>query len=1157
MNALQNREDGAGRPLRVVERRTPIQTIIVDSEEFDRITRNGVGSGNFLGVSNTIGQATTLSTVPRAKSISSPQGLTRTTPGITIKTPESKPALSIADSITKPVIPTGFTEPVTSLRSYPTSKEDIRHGTPTTSATHKIHTSAHSKPGNQHHDVAGIIVGLVAAGVTSAVIFLVGLFFFCRYKRRRELAKNEGGEAGKKSGLFGKGARRSASQNSAESKRKLLTRTVTREKSDGGSEDEHWKPDETVHYPPYQHIPRNLGSDLVPNSDQYDRTNRAVSPSSADTPLPELPIRPSTIEIRNPPLRHRPSLPIELRPFAASTQPVTGLTRPKTAYGNNAPGRYSMAPPVQSERGVRRSSTKTHRKPLPDGNPRGRAYTLNTIQGPERLTVPARSTEMYSRSPSHSPTAGLSRRSSSSSQRYSIFPKAEKRGSFDGPTASNPGNGNQLGLHIPGGSSANTPRPGVSRATSYNSLREDPSGIPTVWMNGAESPKASPTCARGESGNQPPLELQTLPALPTSRKSGKLQVIIPESPLDGTVKSVSTTGSSILDFFKRSSGPLPLPEKSPLRATSPGRSIKSGSPSLTRDSSPCPTESSSSDSTEPEMTIKARRRNTGYKPDRLRSESPPPVLPLLPTPTIALTQEHSHNYITNGSAAEEIGSHNTMSLGTWSQITSIANTNKGSRPHSYSTNTTLSMSSLGMKEKANTRFSVSPIYETHDSGKIGASSRDSSLPRSDSQVPTQSAEEAVDSFFQATQGGTETARPSLEEIDVEPQLARCISITSTSGSCRTTIDFKPSTESLHSRMLSKSTIRTMDMHLEDVDLETCTDIEDATATPLVSRSNSTASGYPSRRGRPSQLRNLTDSTDATDSIISSTYSPTLSMVNFYSSSTARYSMTVGPPSTCSPIAARRNSIIPSIAIPQPQLYIHPNTRLEVSYVEEPSSSSTNPTGDSLASTSSPASFTTADSSEASYSPPLDAEIGAPIPLSAAVPIPTPQIYSSSQEDLSQLHAHLALKCQGSYLGFNPGKSYGDLNSALSLATGPVLLGKPSMNSLAVNSLFGSRLDMYGLGRSVSAGTVSTLDKSSFRDLDMDKSTSSPSGLLESSDESASNIESSAASDAGESEVGYAGGKRRSRSLGAITTLKRKRSTIVMEARGRSRERRLV
>ena len=79
-------------------------------------------------------------------------------------------------------------------------------------------------------------MGLVAAGITSAIVLLVGLFFFCRYRRRRELAKGEV-EAGRKSGAFGRGAKRSVSQNSAESKRKLLARTTTREKNDGGSED--------------------------------------------------------------------------------------------------------------------------------------------------------------------------------------------------------------------------------------------------------------------------------------------------------------------------------------------------------------------------------------------------------------------------------------------------------------------------------------------------------------------------------------------------------------------------------------------------------------------------------------------------------------------------------------------------------------------------------------------------------------------------------------------------------------------------------------------------------------------------------------------------------------------------------------------------------
>ncbi|KAK6517003.1 hypothetical protein TWF506_006882 [Arthrobotrys conoides] len=1153
MNRLQSREVG-GRPSKIVEKRSPIQTITVDSEEFDRITRNWGGLENLAGIANTIGQATTLSTVPRAKSSSSPQSLVETTPTLTVKTPESKPALPITEPITRTVVTIGFTQSITSPHSHPTSKPVASQGTAaaTTSVAHQTQSSAHSKPEEQHHDhVAGIVVGLVAAGVTSAIVLLVGLFFFCRYRRRREVAKSEEGEVGRKSGSFGRGAKRSASQNSAESKRKLLARTTTRE-HDGGSEDEHWKPDEKVHYPPYQHIPRNLGNDLAPSSDQCDRTTRAVSPSSADTPLPELPIRPPT-EVRNTALRHRPSLPIELRPFNASTRPIAGLTRPKTAYGNNGPGRYSMAPTARSGCAVRRSSTKTHKKKqqAPNGSPRGRAYTLNTVESPERLAPLVRTNDTFSpsRSHSHSPTPCLSRRASTSSQRYSIFPKGERKGSFDGSVAGSSTNGKSMGLRIPGHGGGNTPRAGVSRAASSMSLREDASGIPTVWMNGAESPKASPTRVRVDGVSGPPPDFQVLPVLPISRRSGKLQISIPESPIDGTIKSVSSTNSSILDTFNLSSGPLPIPEKSPLRPTSPGYSIKSNSSSLARSPSPCPT-----DSTEPGTPGGVRRRNTGYKSPRLPSGSPPPAVP---TPTIALTQENlqDDNSISE-TITDESRFHNTMSLGTWSQIAFTANT----RPHSYSTNTTMSMLSLGMKERLNTRFSASPIYEVYDSGETAASSRNSLLPTSNSRTKHQScAEHTIDSVFHNNRSGANINRLSLEDIEyIEPELARCISITSTSGSCRTTIEFKSSAESLHSRMLSRSTIRTTDMHLEDIDLETCTDIEDVTAT--FTRSNSVASAYSPRRERPSQLGNMTADSigiEINNSVISSTYSPTLSMYNFYSSSSARYSTSVAPPSSRSPIAARRNSIVPNISIPQPQLYTLPNTQLEINHVEELGlpSGSTNPAGGSLTSATSPASFTTANSSEASYSPPLDAGIGAPTPLNAAVPIPTPQIYSSSQEDLSQMHIHPIIKRQGSYLSFHPDQSYCDLNSALSHATGPVLLGKQSQNSLAVTSLFGNRLDTHGIGRRMSVGTLSTLDMSSFRDLDTDKSISS--GLLESSDESANNIRSSIASDSGDSDAGSVGEKRRSRSLGALTTLKRKRSTIAKDVRGRSRERRLV
>ncbi|KAF3933097.1 hypothetical protein ABW20_dc0110074 [Dactylellina cionopaga] len=825
-----------------------------------------------------------------------------------------------------------------------------------------------------------------------------------------------------------------------------------------------------------------------------------------------------------------------------------------------------MAPVV--DRGVRRSSTKTHKKnPVPSSKPRGRAYTLTNLDSPDALAPPAQATEApANRASSRSPTKELNRRASQNSQRYTIFPKSEKRGSFDGSTTGNVANVNLPNLLIPGSgnaSSSNSPRPGISRASSHNSLREDASGIPTFWTNG-DSPKASPTRLRGESGFYgPSLELTILPSRLSSRKSAKLHLVFPESPIDGTMKSVSTTGSSILDTFKRGSGPLPIPDKSPLRSTSPGRSIRTASPPATRPSSSCPTESGALDAQSPESNVKMRRRNTGYRPDRRLSQSPPPTLPPLPVPRLSTAISDpqvldAHDSTSSGSTTVESHSGNTNSLGAWSQIITGSNANRSSgRPHSFSTNTTLS--TVGTKERPHTRFSFEPIRENRDSLTVIPLNRESTMTAVGARAIGKTAEEAVDSFFQA-QNGIETARPSLEEIDTEPQLARYVSITSTSGSCRTTIDFKPGAESLHSRVLSKSTIRTMDMLEEDDD--TCTDIEDVTATPGLSRSDSimSTSGISSHRIRPRQLRNLTDSTDISDS---STYSPTLSMLNFYSSSAgARYSMTAGPPSNRTSLATRRNSHVPNISIPQPQLYIHPNTQLEILSSEETLEETIEdtlaapaPRGGSLSSATSPVSFTTADSSNLSYSPPMDAEIGAPIPMNAAIPIPTPRIYSSSQEDLSPMHADMNMKRQASYLNFNSTKSYGDLSSL-------DIDGRPSMKSLTVYTNLGpnagSRLSLYNshnqMGRSVSAGTESTLDKSSFRDLDMEKSTS---GLLEFSDEAGSVV---ASSDGGEFDLEIGARDRarsRSRAVGETASLKRKRSAFFKDGRGRSRERRLV
>ncbi|EPS39862.1 hypothetical protein H072_6253 [Dactylellina haptotyla CBS 200.50] len=1152
-----NGEDKRNDPVQKrVPNAQPIKTVIVDSDEFDRITKNAVENqqGIIGSTPIMIVHPTTLATIPRNKSAQSSK-VEAVSPTIqSIKTPESKPAISIAQPIAKTAIASGFTEPHTHPQTYlATSNGKVYHGTPTSSAVQKSHTGAADAGNQPHQNVAGIIVGLVVAGVTTAIICLVGLFFFCRHKRRKEFKGKEGGETGRGSGMFAK-AKRSASQNSAESRKKLLTRTLTREKTDI-SEEEPWRPNDAVHYPPYQHIPRNLEGE--PNDvEQSDRTNRAASPSSADMPLPDMPIRPPTMEIRNSKLKHRPSLPIELRPFTPSTPPVAGLARPKTSYSNNAPGRYSMAPPT-TDRGFRRSSTKTYRKaPPPIPKPRGRAYTLNTLESPSNLAPPAGATDAAStRSISRSPKSDISRRASQSSQRYTIFPKAEPRSSFDGPKA--------LGLVIPGSgsnSSRNSPRPGISRATSYNSLREDRSGIPTVWTKG-DSPRASPTRTRAQSGfHGQSYEMNTFPSRSASKRTARLQLVIPEleSPIDGTMRSISTTNSSILDTFKRGSGPL-VPPKSPLRGNSPAPSTnsKSSSSPVTRPGSPCPTESNVSETSSPEMPVRVRRRNTGFRPDRPLSASPPPALPPLPPLPAAEHIERSQEpqastaHTSTSSGSTTIGSQ-TMSR-TWSQMSSNTNNRTSGRPHSYSTNTTLS---LGAKERPITRFSFFTIHENRNSNQSVVSPRSSSMPSVDGQLASKTVEEAVDSFFQATQQGeNETARSSLEEIeDTEPQLARCVSITSTSGSFRTTIDFKPSHESLHSRVLSKGTIRTLDLRLEEAATASVTDIEDVTATPMVSRNNSIASGLGTRRGKARQLRNLTNSTITTDS---AAYSPTLSMLNFYSS-TARYSMTAGPPSTRSSLATRRNSHVPRISIPQPQLYIHPNTQLEINPTgtdpiedAENSLSGVAPRrGGSLSSATSPVSFTTAESSNVSYTPPLDTDISAPIPMNTAIPIPTPQIYSSSQEDLSAIHT---MRRQGGYPGFDHQKSYGDISSL-------GVSAKPSMNNLTVHSALGlgpSRLDMYSIGRSVSGGTDSTLDKSSFRDLDMDKSTS---GLMESSDDSCSNLGSS---DGGEFDLeigGREGGKRRrSRSLGVPSgmRLKRKRSGLSGDDRGRSMERRLV
>ncbi|KAF3920154.1 hypothetical protein AA313_de0203819 [Arthrobotrys entomopaga] len=1147
-----SRPSGEDEVIRRVEKRIadaePIETLIVDSDDFDRLIKKGTVDASFQGLTLAQGQPTTLATVKRNKAALSAE----TSPTLqSIKTPESKPALPLAQPFTRSLMGNSFTEPHISPQTHAaTTHQKSFHDTPTSTTVRQTQTGVNSGLPDAQEDLTGIIIGFVVAGVTTAVICLVGLFFLCRHKRKKELKDKGEGETGheRRSGMFGK-AKRSASQHSAESKKKLLARTLTREKTETSTSsiDEPWRPNDAVHHPPYQHIPRNLGSELT-EQERTDRTNRAASPSSADTPLPDLPTRPPTMELRNSTLKHRPSLPIELRPFTHSAPPVVGLTRPKTAYGNNVSGRHSAS---ATDRGVRRSSTNTHQNHVSMPNPRGRSYTLNNPHSPiveNHLAPPAPATDAAStRSISRSPKSDLSRRTSQSSQRYTIFPKSERRGSFESivTTSARP---HMLSLQIPGSRSwraANSPRPGISRTLSYNNLREDPSGIPTVWTKG-DSPRASPTRTRADSGlfYGPAMELNTFPSRSASKRAARMQLVMPESPVDGSIKSISTTDSSILDTFRRGSGPA-IPPKSPLRGNSPVPSEKPESPPVTQPSSPCLTESNSSVNTSPHTPVKIRRRNTGFRPDRRPSQSPPPALPPLPPVPVANAAElepqvsTAHNSTSSGSTT--VGSQ-TLSFEGWGHI---SNTNRGSgRPHSYSTNTTLS---LGPKERSQTRFSFFPIYENRVSNQTVASTEAKDASLDERKVATNSAEEAVNCFFQAIQGGSDTDLSSVGDVeDMGPQLARCVSITSTSGSCRTTIDFRPIADSLHSRVLSRSA---MDMHLEE-EYNTCTDIEDVTASPFLSHSDSTASDAASGWGRPRRLRNLTDSTITTEA---STYSPTLSMLNFYSI-TARYSITAGPPSTRSSLAARRNSQIPHISIPQPQLYIHPNTQLDIANSDETNQSDQDnfsadaPRGGSLSSATSPVSFTTAASSDMSFSPPLDMNITAPVPMNIAIPIPTPQIYSSSQEDLSSMH--MAVKRGGPYQVFNPGNSYGDISS-LDVST------KPSMNNLTIqSSLRPSRLDMDTFDRSVSGGTVSTLDKSSFRDPDVDKSTSSPSGIIESSDEAASII---ASSDGGEFDLEIGGERRRSRSLGASGTmrLKRKRSQFAKDDRGRSRERKLV
>ncbi|KAJ6261562.1 hypothetical protein Dda_4232 [Drechslerella dactyloides] len=1165
----------------VEKRWPPIRTVIVDSSEFDRITQSVQGA--IQAPPHPDGQATTFSTVSVVKNLQPDSAASTARPP---KTPESKPALSVSQVTSQGnrIMVTSFH---TSAHHHPTTKPQSHHGSPTTTAPQKSSTGDKGVEG-EDHNIGGIIIGFVAAGITTAVICLIMLFFFCRHKRKREV---RGANGERRKGLFGRGTTRSASQNSGESRRKLLlNRNLTRgsdeKPSDSGNEDtylltlhqEPWKPNDAVHYPPYQHIPRTLRVDAY-GAESREQTSRAASPSSAETPLPDMPTRPPTLEIRSPPLNHRPSLPIELRTIVPTTPPIVGLTRPKTAYGPNAgPSRYSLLP--ANSRGSQRNKNKMNNKDVAEKADE-RGYALNTLESPEFLPPPSRRADAASTCSNSQPPSASSSRQASPSKKNTASSRlpASRRGSVDesaGIASSKNCFNNLPALVIPSNKAeVNAPRPSVSRTNSYNSLREDASGIPMVWTNvDQQSPKASPTV-----GHEQAMELNILPSQPPSRRAtSTMQLEIPESPIDGTMNSVSTTNSSILHTFSRVSNPLPIPDKSPLRGISPGPSVKSISPPHTRAPSPCPTD----DSNEPTTPVRMRRRNTGYRPAQPLSQSPPPALPALPlAPIILTTSAHGGNTTTRPSSCSTMQDSlpcSTPSIGTWSQTTTSFNANRTStgRPHSYSATTTRS-SILGLKDGALSRFSFSPIQENRASLPVPGH-RASMLS-----LAHPSAEEAVDSFFQATQAGqgTETARPSFEELEeTEPQLARIVSITSTSGSCRTTIEFKPSVESQHSRMLSRSTIRTMDMHYENMEqgendfrigsdfdtasgIDTRIDMDDMAATYIsstISRTNSSASSVP-RTGRHQSLRNVGEPGDTN----SATYSPTLSMLNFYSS---RDSIAAAPPSSRSSLAMRRNSQVPNISIPQPQLYIHPNNQLEIAYYEE-DPALTIPTGPnahllsaetagatgSLSSATSPVSFTTADSSSASssssISPRLNSalDIGAPVSKHGSlIPIPTPQIYSSSTEDLSPDLLALQLQRQPSYLAF-PKPYYEDPDS-------PSLRFKPSVDSLAATDNQGTgRLELHtgSSERNISLGTESTLDKSSFRDADK-----SSSGLHESSSDEGT---SSGASDAGDfdQEINACG------TAGASTvddSIRRKRKRSAMfsgfeDDRGRLRERRLL
>ncbi|KAF3919166.1 hypothetical protein ABW21_db0209382 [Orbilia brochopaga] len=1127
----------------VVEKRDPIKTVIVESEEFDRISQS-IQAG-LQDITSTMPpqdkQANTFSTISVVKT-AQPDSVASAP--VSPKTPESKPSLPM-DQLTSQIRGSTVTGIHTSALSRHTAKSHSLHASPTITNSPKNNATHHGAE-DEHHDVGGIIIGFVAAGITTAVICLLLLFFFCRHKRKREVG-DASGEQNKK-GFFGRGASRSASQNSGGSRRKLLlsrkpTRGNDEKLGENGSEDETWKPNDAVHYPPYQHIPRNLEVDGYV-ADSREPTSRAVSPSSAETPLPDMPTRPPTLEIRSPPLNHRPSLPIELRTFAPSNPPIAGLARPKTSYGPTAgPSRYSLVP--ANGRGAQRGSNKNSNKNIAE-TVREIAETLNSLENPGKLPAPPQFGDSSStRSFSPSPSVTVSRNASQSSNKNAIASRLppSRRGSLDEPItlAGDKASFASLpALKIPDSSTrANTPRPGVSRTTSFNSLREDASGIPMVWTNGdQQSPKASPTV-------DPSMELHALSSRPSSRRiTSTVQLVLPESPIDGTMNSISTTNSSILNSYNRQSNPLPIPEKSPLRGISPGRSIEGISPPHTRAPSPCSTD----DEATPTTPVRMRRRNTGYRPSRPLSKSPPPALPPLPIEPLVITPSapQAGNTITRSNSSSTMHdslSRSTASYGAWSQATTFTNANRasGSRPHSFSAATTR-LSSLGLKDVALSRFSFAPIQEAL------------SIPtdRVDAISPTpSSAEEAVDSFFQAIQDepGPETARPSFEELEeTEPQLARYVSITSTSGSCHGEFDV-------------------------DVDAatrtETCTDIEDATQTYTSSIGRTDSSASMSRRGRPRSLRDYSDMSDNTNSA----YSPTLSMLNFYSSPVDRCSVAAAASSRSS-LATRRNSQVPNISIPQPQLYTHPNTQLEIIHYEEDAEPAAATSVDrnamlsaevpgatgSLSSATSPLSFTTASSSassSSSVSPRLNTALGngarLPIGGSLVPPIPTPQIYSSSTEDFSPDIQALQLNRQPSYLAF-PDKRYLDSSSSPEY--------KPSIENLVFTGNDStSQVALYsdaGIGtgssdRNISLGTESTLDHSSFRD-----DTKSSSDVHEfSSDEAAS----SGAKDSSDIDLEIGGRSRFGLNTGEdIARRKRKRSALITgfeTGRGRSRERRLV